>query len=238
MTSPSLFNVTNFFRSLTLVSFGIGVSQYTQDEKLRKAAKLHAELQAQLRELQEQKIELQIQEAKETVELKVVTEQTSQDLKTFNETVETVKELAADPSKHVDMEHNLDKALDAGQRARSSMDKVTEIVEKLSGKNNKFSLTDHIASIQDFFSSLSFYDHTAILNLLGCCIILFCLSTIILTLLSEHLIIKYNISAKFPRLGKFLLIRTKIQYFYLVLDFTIIIGVVFSLIYVNIIALT
>lgn len=96
---------------------------------------------------------------------------------------------------------------------------------------NNFSATDFISEVQNYYSSLSFVELTATLNILGCCIILMCLFTIIIVLLSDILFNKLNItSANYPRIYKFIVLRKNLQSYYLILDFTIIIAIVFYLI--------
>lgn len=116
-----------------------------------------------------------------------------------------------------------------------------EVINKKGGggSSNTFSAVDFITDMQNYFASLSFVELTASINILGCVIILLCLSTIILILLSDYLINKLNISSNnFPRIYKFLLLRRKIQLYSLIVDFSIIVVVVLTLIYINIIAMT
>ena len=104
--------------------------------------------------------------------------------------------------------------------------------------SDSFSAIDFITNIQNYYSTLSFVELTATLNIIGCFIILFCIFTIIIALLSDYIITKFNITSdKYPLLYKFLILRKKIQYYYLILDFSIIITVVLMLLYINATAL-
>ena len=104
--------------------------------------------------------------------------------------------------------------------------------------SDSFSAIDFITNIQNYYSTLSFVELTATLNIIWCFIILLCIFTIIIALLSDYIITKFNITSdKYPLLYKFLILRRKIQYYYLILDFSIIITVVLMLLYINATAL-
>lgn len=225
--TPTIFNSSNFFKSLSIATFAISVISFQNQREAEKVLKAKAE--QKLLEFSSKQVDSVTETAyvkSRKSDLVIETQSLNSDIKNLN----------ADTPVSI-LETIVAKSNSVSKKAQE----LFEVVNKKGGgeSSNTFSAVDFITDMQNYFSSLSFVELTATINILGCVIILLCLFTIILILLSEYLINKLNISSNnFPRIYKFLLLRRKLQLYSLIVDFSIIVVVVLTLIYINILAMT
>lgn len=105
---------------------------------------------------------------------------------------------------------------------------------KGSGSSNfTESITQLILEFQDLITSLSLIQKLTIINILTGVLILNCLLTLIAIFYGESLISYFNIEQKFPRLTKFIKLRSKFQQFYFFVNSIIIIIALVIMIYAN-----
>lgn len=105
---------------------------------------------------------------------------------------------------------------------------------KGSGSSNfTDNITQLILEYQDLISSLSLIQKLTIINMLTGVLILNCLLTLIAVFYGESLITYFNLEHKFPRLTKFIKLRSKLQQFYFLVNSIIIIIAIVVMIYAN-----
>lgn len=224
----TIFNSSNFFKTLSIASFAISVRSF-QNQQAEKALEAKERAEQKLLEYSSKHVD----SVTETADVKSRTSDLVIETQSLNS---DIKNLNADTPVSI-----LETIVQKSEKVSKKAQELYEVINKKGGggSSNTFSAVDFITDMQNYFASLSFVELTASINILGCVIILFCLSTIILILLSDYLINKLNISSNnFPRIYKILLLRRKIQLYSLIVDFSIIVVVVLTLIYINIIAMT
>ena len=130
-----------------------------------------------------------------------------------------------------DMQQNLDKI-------QVHQEELRVLLSKINGSgsgSNQFteSITQLILEYQDLVSSISLIQKLTLINMLTGVLILNCLLTLIAVFYGESLIIYFNLENKFPRLTKFIKLRSKFQQFYFFVNSIIIIIAIVAMIYAN-----
>jgi len=83
------------------------------------------------------------------------------------------------------------------------------------------------------FSGLNTLEIGAIVHISGSLFILFSLVSIISIIFGDELLLYFNLENKYPKLARFIQIRRKFRYYYLIWNFLLIILVLLTIIYVN-----
>lgn len=115
---------------------------------------------------------------------------------------------------------------------------TTNLTEKLNSfikkvENVSFDKNGFVGSVNDFLSGMSTLEISAITHISGAIFILFALFTIICIIYGDMLIIHFKLEERFPKLARFIRLRRKFQQFYLFLNFSLIIVVLFVIIFIN-----
>lgn len=115
-------------------------------------------------------------------------------------------------------------------------EEILDLLLKIKGSgssNFTESITQLILEFQDLITSLSLIQKLTLINILTGVLILNCLLTLIAVFYGESLISYFNIEQKFPRLTKFIKLRSKFQQFYFFVNSIIIIIALVIMIYAN-----
>ena len=113
---------------------------------------------------------------------------------------------------------------------------LNELLSKISGSDsNNFteSITQLILEFQDIISSFSLIQKLTLINMLTGALILNCLITLIIVFYGESLINYFDLVNKYPRLTKFIKLRSKFQQFYFFVNSIIIFIEIVAMVYVN-----
>lgn len=92
--------------------------------------------------------------------------------------------------------------------------------------------------VHDLLSGMSTLELGAVVHLSGSLFILFSIMSIISIIFGDELVKYLKLEEKFPRLARFIEIRRKFRYYYLILNFTLIILVLLTIIYLNLFVLS
>jgi hypothetical protein len=122
---------------------------------------------------------------------------------------------------------------------------ISEII-KFFNDNNKFTgdnrnifefLTNFIKNWNKMLSTLTFEQLVAVAHLSSAICILVFLLSIISILFGDQLILYFKLEERFPKLSFILKIRSKLNKFSLFISFTVIISILLSIIYINLLIL-
>ena len=91
----------------------------------------------------------------------------------------------------------------------------------------------NIFNIYDYLDSLTLLEESALIHLLIFTILLSCIITIISVFFGNELIKYFNLEEKYPRLGIFLRLRTKFQWYYLIFNILLMVYLCFLGIFIN-----
>ena len=233
-------NINNILRGMTVTSFGMGAFNLFNNIQNRnwqtRVDALIADresLSAKISVLQEVKIESL--EHKITVE-----EQINKVLIALNEnnkSLTSLKDYAlANPSTL-----NPEIVNAKIEQAEKSGKMVNETANNLFN-NLKSSIGDEwfnsiLKSIQEWFNTLGFSELIAAVNLFGCLTITLSLISILIILYSENLINKFNLINRYPKLQEIIKLRVTFKRYYMILDFTLIFIVLFTMIVLNLLVI-
>jgi len=135
----------------------------------------------------------------------------------------------------VEIDENLDKAIE-------SSEKLLEIFNRKSG--NKVVGDEFLSEIMNILNDFNNYmyslpieQHVAMTTILGCFIICLSLMSILSVLFGNFIVDYFKIDERYPRLKKYFDLRLKLQRFYLILDFSIIIFVLIGIVIMNLVIL-
>jgi hypothetical protein len=120
---------------------------------------------------------------------------------------------------------------------KDMINKYNEILNSSNNSNNNLLLEGYFDNIKNSLSNLTYEQLGAIVHISGSLFILFCLFTIISIIYGDRLIIYFNLEEKFPKLAKYIQLRRKYLEFNLILNITLIILVLLSIIYINMLIL-
>ena len=223
---------------VTLISF----AQHIKDKDLK--AKLDASLAKQKQLSSElDALNTSVQEANHK------TEEAEKLLNNLNDNIQTVctniEKLGSENTFNDNSTKILNEIFGINKKNEGLAEQIKEILSGNSNNNNNFipwgngseNILETLRQLKDnwleFFSTLTIEQQGAIAHLLASISILLCLFSIIIIVYSDILIKYFKIEEKYPRLGKFIKIRRLFQQYYLFYNFTLIIIVLFLLIYVN-----
>lgn len=115
---------------------------------------------------------------------------------------------------------------------------LTKINNNFGSENNLLdylkNMVNQFHDLNNYMTTLSFEQSVSIVNILGCMIILISLISLVSIFFGNSLIDSLKLEERFPRLKNFIALRLKFQRYYLILDVTIIIGILLGMIFVNI----
>jgi hypothetical protein len=116
-----------------------------------------------------------------------------------------------------------------------SNDVLKDIIEKKFHLPSDSNITKFINDLDfhNMFSGLNTLEIGAIVHISGSLFILFSLVSIISIIFGDELLLYFNLENKYPKLARFIQIRRKLRYYYLIWNFLLIILVLLTIIYVN-----
>lgn len=120
---------------------------------------------------------------------------------------------------------------------REDLNKINEIVSSNIPKDSNVLgfVNDAIINLREFYSTLELEQIIALTNLSAYIFIFFCLTTIISIIYSDFLINYFNLETKYPKLAKIIKIKRQFYKYNLILNFSMILLVIFLLSIFNII---
>lgn len=102
-----------------------------------------------------------------------------------------------------------------------------------SGSNNKYFGNNIIENFQEYLSTLPLEKVGALAHILLCIAILWSIASIVFIFYGDILIRYYKLEERFPKLAKFIQLRRKFQQYYFVIDVSLMVIALLSIIYVN-----
>jgi len=137
------------------------------------------------------------------------------------------------------------------QTLNSSLQESSKIYEKIQklldnnkpsgssgGTNMMSNLQELFNSAQSYIDNLTHYQKFAFIHISSSIFMLFCLFTLIAVFSGNQLINYFNLSSRFPRLEKYILLRQKFQYYHFISNSLFIFLTLLIIIGLNILALT
>lgn len=117
------------------------------------------------------------------------------------------------------------------------INKYQEILNSTNNSQNNLWLEGYFDNIKNYFSNLSHEQLGAITHLSGSIFILFCIFTIINIIFGDRLIIYFKLEEKYTKIAKYIQLRRKFLEYSLILNITLVILVLFAIIYINMLIL-
>lgn len=137
--------------------------------------------------------------------------------------------------------HVYRKSLEEASKVYDNLQSIVQNGQSSSGKGGM----DFISNSQELFNyvqssieNLTQYQKFAFIHISASIFILFCLFTLIAVFTGQQLIDYFNLTTRFPRLAKYILLRQRFQLFYFILNSIFIIIMLLIIISLNIFAIT
>lgn len=166
-------------------------------------------------------------------------------IRNWNDIIDKIENLLKDSSGEVpaNVEYHVDNLIkeskDLSEISGNLVDLITRPSSRFSSEGSWLNfIKDYIDNLYVFFGQLSGEQIAAIAHFLSALVMLFCLMSVMAVIYGDYLINYLKLEEKYPRLARFIQIRRKFQHFYLFIDFSLLIVLLFGQMYINIYALS
>jgi hypothetical protein len=251
--------ITRFGKVMPYIGLYIGLSNHSlalenKEARIQAARVVHNDLLERLREVQDMTI------VDETVRNKIGglsswgaerVQDATKDVGILKGIIARLKERldsgeVIDP-KEIDMIQNSlnyhsDQAAINLEKANSILQEILDSIFGSGSSSSNFidssgllnSWNSILENYKSFLSTLEVEMYCPLLNTLGLITISFCLASIAAIIYGDLLIKHLNLEVKYPRIAKFIQLRRRFQFYYLNIDFLLILVTLISLFYFNI----
>lgn len=208
-------SVTRIFQSITLASFGMGVTNFIRSKNGQYYTDKINDLNREL---------LIARGEREMLAAKLSEQNNEGNMKLLTKIDDKISEMNSNLNNFInkyqgsqfDSENKFSEGITRlSNEAQSVTKEAKEVLEEIN-KQSILDLEGLTKSLNEFYSHLGVGETLAAVNLSGCLVVIVSMISIIIVLYSETLIEKYKIVERYPRLTNIIEIRRKFQKYYLI----------------------